>query len=83
MSIRLVHHKRPVTDQVAWRLALDGDLPADALSTVDRRALVLVLHNCGWTDVEIASHTRMSTYTTARIREGLGLAGNKIKGAVA
>lgn len=81
MSIRLVHHDRPVTDQVAWRLALDGDLPADALSTLDRHALVLVLHNRGWTDVEIASHTRMSTYTTARIREGLGLAANKIEGA--
>lgn len=82
MSIRLVHHNRPVTDAAAWRLALDGDLPADALSPLDRRSLVLVLHGYGWTDVEIAAHTRMTTYTTARIREALNLAANMIsKGA--
>lgn len=76
MSLRLVHLERPATDQVAWSLALAGTWPAEALSTADRQALVLVLHGRGWTDVEIAAHTRMTTYTTGRIRARLGLAPN-------
>lgn len=76
MSLRLVHPERPATDHVAWSLALAGDWPAEALSTADRQALVLVLHQQGWTDVEIAAHTRMTTYTTGRIRARLGLAPN-------
>ena len=83
MSIRLVHHDRPVRDRVALRLALAGQIPADALTTEDRQRLVTAFHKHGWTDVEVASYTRMSTYTTARIRERLGLAANKIEGAVA
>lgn len=83
MSIRLSHgeHDHPVTTGLVWRLALAGEWPADALSTLDRQALVLILHQRGWTDVEIACHTRMSTYTTARIRTRLGLAAHTIKGA--
>lgn len=83
MSLRLVHVDRPMTDSLAWRLALAGEWPADALSTLDRQALVLVLHQRGWCDVEIASHTRMTTYTTARIRARLGLAVNTANGAAA
>jgi DNA-binding NarL/FixJ family response regulator len=82
VSIRLARHDRPFVDRIAWRLALDGQLPADALQTTDRQTLVLVLHQRGWSDVEIATHTRMSTYTTARIRERIKLAPNtSCKGA--
>ena len=66
----------PRTVWIAWRLALNGDWPADALSTTDRAKLVGILHGRGWTDVEIAVHTRMTTYTTGRIRARLGLAPN-------
>lgn len=52
-----------------WR----GDMPAEALPVRDREELVYELWLHGWTDVEIATHTRMSTYTASRIRERLGL----------
>lgn len=65
-----------ITDEVAWWMAMDGNLPAEALRPLDRHVLVLVLHQKGWTDVEIAAHTRMTTYTTGRIRARLGLAPN-------
>lgn len=71
-----------------WRqhylAALAGEIPAEALPTHVRHRLVARLHRSGWTDVEIATHTRMTTYTTARIRAGLGLAPNQprsVKGA--
>jgi hypothetical protein len=76
VSLRLVHGERPATVWIAWRLALNGDWPAEALSTADRARLVRILHKRGWTDVEIAVHTRMTTYTTGRIRARLGLAPN-------
>lgn len=64
-----------------WRLhyreALAGREPAEALPTHVRHRLVAQLHGAGWTDVEIAAHTRMTTYTTARIRAGLGLLPNR------
>ncbi|WP_409186450.1 hypothetical protein F9C11_20365 [Amycolatopsis sp. VS8301801F10] len=53
-----------------WR----GDLPAEQLSPVDRETLIYDLWFAGWTDVEIATHTSLTTYTTARIRDRLGLA---------
>lgn len=77
MTLRLVSADRPATDWIAWRLALLGDWPAEALSTVDRAQLVRILHGRGWTDVEIAAHTLMTTYTTGRIRARLGLAPHK------
>lgn len=58
---------------LAFRLAVTGELPADALDTHDREQLVGELWRHGWTDREIAEHTLMSTYTTARIRTRLGL----------
>lgn len=59
-----------------WRACCAGELPAEALSTRDREDLLAELHERGWTDFEIAEHTRMSTYTTARVLDRLGLASN-------
>lgn len=60
-----------------YAAARDGELPADALPTRQRWRLVAELHAYGWTDSDIAEWTRMTTYTSARIREGMGLAPNK------
>lgn len=60
-----------------YKLARLGVEPAEALPTFDRRRLVTELHRLGWTDVAIAAHTRMTTYTTARIRDALGLLPNR------
>ncbi len=65
------------TDYRKWVQCCAGELPAEALSTRDREYLLTELHELGWTDVDIAAHTRMSTYTTARIRDQLGLAPNQ------
>jgi hypothetical protein len=51
-----------------------GELPAELLDPADRAHLIYDLWAAGWTDVEIATHTRLTTYTTGRIRERLGLA---------
>ncbi|MFI0469271.1 hypothetical protein ACH347_34795 [Saccharopolyspora sp. 5N102] len=53
-----------------------GEQPAEALSADARERLVYALHQQGWTDAEIAAHTRMTTYTTARIRDRLRIAPN-------
>lgn len=58
----------------AWERCWDGIEPAEALPTRDREDLVWQMHELGWSDAEIAEHTRMSLYTTARIRDRLGLA---------
>lgn len=60
-----------------YRQALDGTQPAEALPTHLRWRLVMELHRLGWLDVEIAEHTAMTTYTTARIRDCLGLRPNR------
>lgn len=69
---------RPDPEQRArdWLYArcLSGAAPAEALTTADRDRLVHTLWKRGWTDAEIASHTFMSTYTTARIRSRLQFA---------
>lgn len=54
----------------AARLGLE---PAEALVSGDRHRLVAELHGLGWDDQRIAAHTRMTTYSTARIRGALGL----------
>lgn len=56
-----------------YERALAGDIPADELPTSERAQLVAELHILGWTDADTAAHTRMTTYTTARIRARLGL----------
>lgn len=76
---------RPVAHTLADQQLLEacrtGHEPAEVLPTYAREWLVHELVCEGWTDLQIAEHTRMSTYTTARIRERLGLAANKIRGA--
>lgn len=59
-----------------FNACLAGDLPAEELPTDLRQQLVSHLHGLGWTDLEIAVHCRMSTYTTGRIRSRLDLAPN-------
>lgn len=63
----------PVLYQAA-RLGLE---PAEALVTADRHRLVAELHRLGWDDIAIASLSRMTLYTTARIRGALGLLPNR------
>jgi len=48
-----------------------GKEVAEALDTFDRYELVDALVDEGWTDVQIATLTGMTTYTTGRIREAL------------
>jgi hypothetical protein len=64
-------------DPLRYRAARLGHEPAEALTTHDRHRLVAELHRAGWTDRRIATHARMTTYTTARIRAGLGLLPNR------
>lgn len=52
-----------------YKACLEGRAPAETLPTAQRSLLVRVLHSRGFTDLEIAEHTRMSLYTTARIRQ--------------
>jgi hypothetical protein len=65
-----------------YTLALEGELPAEALSTADRGRLVRTLWRQGWTDRQVAEHSRMTDYTAARIRVRWGLAQNVDKEAV-
>lgn len=66
-----------------YRACLEGDAPAEVLPTQVRELLVMVLHGRGWTDREIACHTRMTLYTTARIRSRIGLVANRVDQEVA
>lgn len=52
-----------------YRLAAAGDVPAEELRPAEREQLVTELATAGWETVDIAEHTRMSTYTTNRIRQ--------------
>lgn len=56
--------------------ALAGEIPGESLTSHDRRVLVKALHDRGYTDVQIATHTQWTTYTAARIRIELGLHAN-------
>lgn len=69
--------KRTRSHNIHYRMALAGDLPAEALPQFLRWELVAALHADGWTDVEIAEHTRQTLYTTARIRADLCLTPNQ------
>lgn len=68
--------KAPLTNPTLYRKCLDGHEPAESLTSYDRQRLVLTLHNRGWSDVQIAQHARMTTYTTGRIRRLIGLEPN-------
>jgi hypothetical protein len=72
-----------LADQKLLSACRAGLEPAEALPSYARDWLVTDLVCEGWTDVEIATWTRMTTYTTTRIRERLRLSANMIKGAVA
>ncbi|MPZ67354.1 MAG: hypothetical protein GEU83_18240 [Pseudonocardiaceae bacterium] len=78
-------HGRPLPPRPDTRPLLRADLkarcwrgaePAESLDPADRAQLLTELCAAGWTDTEIATHTRMSTHTTGRIREQLGLESN-------
>jgi hypothetical protein len=69
--------RRPSASTVVLADAFRGHEPAEALSTHDREHLVAEFVEAGWTDLQIACHTRMTTYTTARIRQRLGLRRNR------
>ncbi|WP_156365201.1 hypothetical protein [Sciscionella sediminilitoris] len=58
----------------AYAEAMRGALPAEALDRKDGERLLAELWHAGWTDTEIAVHTKWSTYTVGRIRDRLGLA---------
>ena len=62
--------------QRRWRACCRGELPAEALTTRDREDLVAELHARRWTDVQIATHCRMTSYTVSRIRDRIGLEPN-------
>lgn len=62
--------------QWLWRACCAGREPAESLDWRDREDLVAALVERGWSDVEIATLTRMTTYTTARIRARLGMPAN-------
>jgi hypothetical protein len=69
---------RPRANWKLWVRCLEGHEPAESLPNVDRADLVWhLIHDLGWTDREVADHTRMTDYTTARIREHLGLNPNQ------
>lgn len=86
MRYKLVRIDEPTPDRpdidecrrhANYRHALRGQLPAEALGNRgDREQLVHTLWEAGWTDVEIAAHTRWTTHTVERIRERLHLAAN-------
>lgn len=66
----------PVRRRALYRACVAGQAPAEALPADLRARLVAELVHHGWTDVQIAAHTRMTTYTTARIRDSIGLEPN-------
>lgn len=70
----------PIVDKWLYLACLRGREPAEVLLPRDRERLVRRLHMAGWSDVEIATHCRMSTYTTVRIRARLGLSPNSEQG---
>ena len=68
---------RPRASQWIWEACVDGREPAESLPTKDREDLVYhLVHDLRWTDLQVAEHTRMSTATTVRIRERIGLVPN-------
>jgi hypothetical protein len=72
----------PRSRRALWLACWEGRLPAEVLDTRDREDLVWHLHQRRWTDREIAEHTCMTEYTTARIRTRLELGVNEpIEGA--
>lgn len=63
----------PRSPWALWRRCWEGTEPAERLTPRDREDLLYHLHRAGWSDQDIARHTRLSLYTTGRIRDRLGL----------
>lgn len=57
---------------LVWSLCCAGREPAESLDPRDREDLVAELVGRGWSVLEIATLTRMTTYTTNRIAERIG-----------
>jgi hypothetical protein len=80
---RAVPGQPPPTAPIAYSRLLaacwNGDLPAELLQPGDRDQLIYDLWEAGWTDAEVATHTRLTTYTAARIRGRLGLAARPLR----
>lgn len=69
---------RPRANYQLWRRCWQGLEPAESLPTRDREDLIWdMVDGLGWTDQEIADHTRMTLYTIVRIRDRLGLQANR------
>lgn len=68
----------PVSSMTAVEACLRGERPAEALTRQERYEVVRRLHAQGLTDAQIAERTRLQTYTTSRIRGGLGLPANRV-----
>lgn len=71
--VPLLPHAVRRRNRELWQACLRGQEPAESLSQRDREHLVAVLVSHSLSDLDIASHTRMTEYTTRRIRERLGL----------
>lgn len=74
---------RDYAEERLIHMAMEGILVAEELTTKARERLFTELHSLGWTDLEMAVHTRTTPYTTARIRDRLGLTANRRRTEVA
>lgn len=66
----------PRPPHLLYDRCLAGHEPAEVLSMGERELLVAELVTAGWTDQQVSDHTRMTLYTTARIRARLELSPN-------
>ncbi len=78
MTERLPIREPVSTSPRLYAAARHGWTPAEALSPTDQARLMRELWGDGWTDVQIAIHTRWTSYVVGRIRDRLGLAPNGI-----
>lgn len=62
---------------LVWRACCAGREPAESLDPRDREDLIAELVERGWTDVEVAVLTKLTTYTVERIRQRIGLPPNR------
>lgn len=67
---------QPRDSSEPYDAVLSGLAPAEALTTENRERVVISLVDRGMSDREIAELTRMTTYTTARIRDRLRMRAN-------
>lgn len=70
-------HRQPAWPRT-FAAVMAGEEPADALTSGDRRLLVARLWEQGMTDVEVAEVTRMTMFSSARIRTELDLPANVV-----